>query len=127
VRPGAVRRAEGDWFVAPIVLPLSGRLGRVACRGIPLNLLARACGLSPPNASSHLQCLIRCGLARLPPKAHQSVYSFHDRRIGLLLDQREGLVCSRVGGLIQARRNYRTSSRRALRGPHGYCGSEDRD
>lgn len=77
--------------------------------------LARECGLSPSNASNHLQCLLECGLVGVEPRGRRNVYRLADPGIARLLAESERLLSSRMRSLIEGCRNYRASSRRALR------------
>lgn len=77
--------------------------------------LARECGLSPSNASNHLQCLRECGLVNVEPRGRQNVYQLADPGVAALLDQSERLIRSRVGSLIEACCHYGAASRRSLR------------
>lgn len=76
--------------------------------------LARDCGLSPSNASNHLQCLLECGLVLVEPRGRQNVYRLADRQVLRLLDASTRVLRSSAGALIDACRNY-GASRRALR------------
>jgi DNA-binding transcriptional ArsR family regulator len=76
--------------------------------------LARDCGLSPSNASNHLQCLLECGLVLVEPRGRQNVYRLADRQVLRLLDASARVLHSSAGALIDGCRNY-GASRRALR------------
>jgi len=77
--------------------------------------LARACELSPSNASNHLQCLLECGLVRVEAQGRSNIYELADPAIGELLDSSERLLGTTVGALIEECRSYGPPSRRALR------------
>ena len=77
--------------------------------------LARDCGLTPSNASNHLQCLLECGLVRIEPRGRHNVYGVADRQVLQLLDASTRILRSRAGVLIDTCRNYGSLSRRALR------------
>jgi DNA-binding transcriptional ArsR family regulator len=47
--------------------------------------LAEITGLSQPNASSHLACLLECGLVSREQRGKFAVYSLADNRIAALL------------------------------------------
>ena len=76
--------------------------------------LAGAVGLSAPNASNHLRCLLECGLVRVEPRGRHNLYRLADPAIVTLLDVSERVLGS-AGPLIEACRNYGPPSRRALR------------
>lgn len=80
----------------------------------PAGELARACGLSPSNASNHLRCLLECGLVRIEPLGRRNVYRLADPAIVTLLDASERVLDS-VEPLIEACCGYGPPSRRALR------------
>ncbi len=77
--------------------------------------LALARGLSPSNASNHLQCLLECGLVEVEAQGRQNVYRLADPQVATLLDTSERILNSGAGALIEACRNYGPPSRRALR------------
>lgn len=77
--------------------------------------LARDCGLSPSNASNHLQCLLDCGLVHIEARGRQNVYRLADRQVLRLLDASSRILNARAGALIDACQNYAVLSRRALR------------
>ena len=96
------------------------RLGLlVQLRGGPRSAgeLARACGLSPSNASNHLQCLLECGLVRVEPRGRHNLYQLADPELARLLEVSERVLSDGAGPLIEACRNYGPPSRRALRPP----------
>lgn len=77
--------------------------------------LARACGLSPSNASNHLQCLLECGLVEVEAQGRMNVYSLADPKVAELLDTSARIAHGPAGRLIEACRSYGPPSRRALR------------
>jgi len=77
--------------------------------------LARACGLSPSNASNHLQCLLECGLVEVDAQGRRNVYRLVDPGVAELLDASERIACGPAGHLIEACRQYGPPSRRKLR------------
>lgn len=90
--------------------------------------LARACGLTPSNASNHLQCLLECGLVAVEAQGRQNIYALADPLIATMLDLADGVVRSPAGALIEACRNYGPPSRRQLRvaarpPAHAVCGT----
>lgn len=95
----------------PARLSLLLRVGKGKCSA---GELARDCGLSPSNASNHLQCLLECGLVLVEARGRQNVYRAADRQVLRLLDASTRILHSSAGALIDACRNY-GASRRALR------------
>ncbi len=77
--------------------------------------LALACGLSPSNASNHLQCLLECGLVAVEAHGRQNVYALADPSITELLEVSHRIVNGPAGRLIEACRSYGPPSRRQLR------------
>lgn len=77
--------------------------------------LAAVCGLSPSNASNHLQCLLECGLVRVEPRGRHNIYALADPAVAELLDASERALGTGVATLIEACVNYGAPSRRALR------------
>ena len=77
--------------------------------------LARRCGLSPSNASNHLQCLLECGLVEVESRGRLNFYRLADTALIAVLDATEALLGRRTGALIEACQNYGPPSRRALR------------
>lgn len=47
--------------------------------------LVRLTGLSQPNTSNHLSCLLDCGLVEREQQGRRAIYSIADRRIATLL------------------------------------------
>ena len=77
--------------------------------------MARACSLSPSNASNHLRCLLECGLIDVEPEGRHNVYRLRTRPIARLLEASARIVHSAAGSLIESCPNYQLVSRRALR------------
>ena len=69
--------------------------------------VVRVTGLSQPNVSMHLACLVECGLARRERQGRFVEYQLADKRAARLLDQAEELVGD-VGRLVEACPRYRT-------------------
>lgn len=63
-------------------------------------------GLSQPNISMHLACLVECGLAARERQGRFVEYRLADKRAARLLDEAEALL-GQVGGLITACPRYR--------------------
>lgn len=78
--------------------------------------IASLVGLTPPNASNHLRCLLACGLVVLEARGRYNVYRLADPAVGRLLDASARLLAE-VAPLIEACLNYGPPKRRALRGP----------
>lgn len=81
----------------------------------PAGELAIACGLSPSNASNHLQCLLECGLVAVEAQGRQNVYALADPSITELVEVSRRIVNGPAGRLIEACRSYGPPSRRKLR------------
>lgn len=58
-------------------------------------------GLSQPNVSNHLSCLLECGLVTRRPSGKFAFYELADERIGLLLETAEGIVADAARGLFE--------------------------
>jgi ArsR family transcriptional regulator, cadmium/lead-responsive transcriptional repressor len=90
-----------------------------ALRDGPLHVggVVRRTGLSQPNVSMHLACLVECGLAMRERQGRFVEYRLADKRAARLLDQAEELV-GEVGRLVEACPRYRTpAARHGARSP----------
>jgi ArsR family transcriptional regulator, cadmium/lead-responsive transcriptional repressor len=76
--------------------------------------VVRVTGLSQPNVSMHLACLVECGLARRERQGRFVEYQLADKRAARLLDQAEELVGD-VGRLVEVCPRYRTPATRGAR------------
>lgn len=63
-------------------------------------------GLTQPNASNHLACLLDCGLVQRTRSGRHAFYSLRDERVGTLLGTAERLLAANAGG-VDACRKYK--------------------
>ena len=54
--------------------------------------LVEATGLSQPNVSNHLSCLLDCGLVAREPQGRRVIYRLADERVGTLLGLADDLL-----------------------------------
>lgn len=82
-----------------------------ALRDGPLHVgaVVRRTGLSQPNASMHLACLVDCGLAARERQGRFVEYRLADKRAARLLGQAEELTAA-VAPLVDACPRYRAST-----------------
>lgn len=72
-----------------------------ALRGGPLSVsqIVDATGLSQPNTSNHLACLLDCGLVRREQCGRFAHYEVSDSRVGELLERAEDLLMDVARGV----------------------------
>jgi DNA-binding transcriptional ArsR family regulator len=70
-----------------------------------VNELAEATGLTQPNASNHLACLLDCGLVEREPRGRFVSYRLAHPRVADLLILADGLLTDVAHG-VQACRRY---------------------
>jgi DNA-binding transcriptional ArsR family regulator len=54
--------------------------------------LVEATGLSQPNVSNHLSCLLDCGMVAREPQGRRVIYRLADERVGTLLGLADDLL-----------------------------------
>jgi len=77
-----------------------------ALRTGPLSVgeIVEATGLSQPNTSNHLSCLLDCGLVMREQKGRFAFYALSDRRVDALLRDAEDLLSDVARGVEACRR-----------------------
>lgn len=72
-----------------------------ALRGGALNVgeIVEATGLSQPNASNHLACLLDCGLVSRQPRGRFAFYEYNDDRVGGLLENADEILSGIAHGV----------------------------
>ena len=79
------------------------RLGILAAlRDGPLTVgeIVDATGLSQPNASNHLACLLDCGLVRRERHGRFASYSIADDRVATILDLADNVLATSASGVL---------------------------
>ncbi len=66
--------------------------------------IAAATGLSQPNTSNHLACLLDCGLVTREQRGKYAVYALADPLVDRLLDLAEALLSGPARGVATCRR-----------------------
>ncbi|MGB3331159.1 MAG: metalloregulator ArsR/SmtB family transcription factor [Thermomicrobiales bacterium] len=66
--------------------------------------LVAATGLSQPNASNHLSCLLDCGLVSREQRGKFAVYSLADRRIATLIGLADDILGDHLAQLAACTR-----------------------
>jgi ArsR family transcriptional regulator, cadmium/lead-responsive transcriptional repressor len=61
-------------------------------------------GLSQPNVSNHLACLLGCGLVAREPRGRQAIYRLSDPRVDALLALADELLADVAAGVDSCRR-----------------------
>ena len=77
-----------------------------ALRGGPLSVgeIVEATGLSQPNTSNHLACLLDCGLVSREQRGRFAFYELADGRVHALLEGAEDIVFDVARGVEACRR-----------------------
>ena len=72
-----------------------------ALRGGALSVgeIVEATGLSQPNASNHLACLLDCGLVSRQPRGRFAFYEHYDARVGVLLEHADEILSGIAHGV----------------------------
>jgi DNA-binding transcriptional ArsR family regulator len=66
--------------------------------------IVEATGLSQPNVSNHLSCLLECGLVVREPRGRFAFYSLADERVDLLLRTADELLVEVARGVLECAR-----------------------
>jgi DNA-binding transcriptional ArsR family regulator len=66
--------------------------------------LATATGLSQPNVSNHLSCLLDCGLVTREQQGRYVYYQLSDPRVGLLLGMGDEVLADVARGVYECTR-----------------------
>ena len=63
-------------------------------------------GLSQPNTSNHLACLLDCGLVNRQPQGRFAIYQLSDQRVAALLTLADDLLSGVAKGVYVCPRDY---------------------
>jgi len=69
--------------------------------------IAEATGLTQPNTSNHLACLLDCGLVTREQRGKFAYYTLADERVAALLDLCDGLLADVAEGVYGCTRYAR--------------------